>query len=100
MYCSGTLYSVGHPHPIRVLVPVLAALLLIHLCGNVPGRQQIRAPVLERLPPTWDTQIKFLILGFGLPSLGCSKYLGSELVDGRVNLLAHSLSLTLFQVFG
>lgn len=45
--------------------------------GN-PRRQQVMAQVAGSLPPLWETQIKFLLLGFGLGQpRGCA-YVGSE----------------------
>lgn len=40
--------------------------MLIWLPANAPGRHWIIAKVLSFLSSTWDTQMKFLALGFDL----------------------------------
>lgn len=65
-----------------------AQLQLIHL-----GKQQKSAQVLAFLPPTWETQSKFLAPGLAWTSPGYFSQLGSKPAIGKC--LSHSPSLSL-----
>lgn len=75
---SGLSCLLQHRHPVTVLVGVPAALLLVQLLPNVPGKATNDGP-RACAPATWEIQVEFL---------GCYNHLGSEPDNGRSLLLS------------
>lgn len=67
------------------IVGILAAPFPVQLSANGLRKQKM-AQVLRPLPPVWETEVKFLVPGFGLLHEWPLCHLGSEPVDEHLCL--------------